>query len=77
MIRLARALLYRRRYLASRDGLGVLLQRVHHITGRTDYFWSWPGDEPAWQPFPVEMLGRLTLCTVRSQVEELLAGGRP
>ena len=70
--------LERRRYIteATRGpGLGVLLQRVHRITARTDYWWAWAG-ATVWQPFPIEMVGRLALCTIRSQVEQLLTPAR-
>lgn len=71
---LYQALAYRRRDVPHRAGLGAIRIRSHVVTGRWEPLWRYD-DDLIWTVFPVEALGRLELCTVRSQVEQLMRGG--
>jgi hypothetical protein len=74
-VRLLHSLTHSHR-LASKPEVGVLLGCTSRLTRRTTWGFSYPeGDQPTWIPIRAELLGRLTSCTSRNQVEQLLGFG--
>jgi hypothetical protein len=79
MTRLARTLLYRRRYPRLHHttlplGLGALMVRTNRLTGRHAYLWRW-ADDTVWLSLRPGGVDELPRCRTRAEVERLLAGG--
>jgi hypothetical protein len=76
MSRLLHSLTHRH-FLGSKPGVGMVMGCTPRLRGRTRWLFAYAGDQPDWMPISTSVLDRITTCTSRHQVEQVLAfGGR-